>query len=160
MRAEVLLALAIVVGCASNDDDLIRSAEDLEHYLIAEVGRTSGDLKVGNVDCPSQLPTEVGASVECRVELGEVGVRYTVQRLEGERVQMKPSDPIVDIDGAEAAVMENIGSGVTVDCGAAKVVQKKVGGRVPCTVTPTEGATRKVELVVEDESGRVKAVDA
>ena len=165
MRASLPLLAAVLttgsmLGCSPKDDDLVRSPNDLELFLIAEVGRTSGDLKVGNVDCPSRLPAAEGASIECKVELGGANVRYTVQRLVGGRVQARPTKPIVDIDASETEVAKNIGSDVTVDCGSAQVVQIEVGGRIPCTVTAADGKTSKVDLVVEDESGRVKAVDA
>ncbi len=161
-RTSALLITAVsalaLVGCSASVSvgGKTLDRDDL-HALIED--QLAGDLPVtiADADCPEVEDPADGDTFECTATLDgqPVTVVGTVTDAENGTVNVVFGDAVLDVAALESTTAEQLGEGITVECGDENYLVQEVGASFECEATDSSGATAAVAVTVNDVAGNV-----
>lgn len=143
-------------------------ADEIEQDLVEGQRRNTPDLSVGAASCPDVVPDVPGSAFECTLQVEGVALPYTVTFVASSselgtgdsQYAFRQAKALVEVAKVAASIRSEVAgqgrdvTGVTVDCGAAKVHVLDVGQGFECTLSGA-GPAQRVRVTVEDDAGRL-----
>jgi hypothetical protein len=136
--AGVALA-ALLVSCSSDSVDTATVRESLREDYLERTG-----AEVENVDCPDEVPRDLGTSFVCTLEVDGQTLEVVATQTDGDgTIGFSQKQALIEVGAVIAGIQEYAQSelrvSVTVDCGRRAVAVVDLGGTFDCTATDENG---------------------
>jgi hypothetical protein len=153
-----LAAILLAVGCG--DDARVLDRTELRQLIVMEFTEQLG-LPVSDVSCPEIRDPEVGTTFQCTAVIDEQTLRVdgVVTDAEEGSVDVENADAVLRVAFLEDVIgrdfTEQLGVGVTVDCGDTEVIVAAPGLELDCVAVDEDGNEGTVVVEVLDREGNV-----
>ncbi|WP_421654663.1 DUF4333 domain-containing protein [Leptothermofonsia sp. ETS-13] len=149
-----------VTGASVTSNEPLKATEQVEQAIAHNLPKEIG-VPIQSVSCPDEIALETGKVFDCKAQIpqGNFPVKVTVKDAQG-TLNFR-TRRILLLSEAETQLQQSIkkreGIDIKANCGGKVKPFKRIGERVQCKLTQSDGKTGTATITVISEEGKVDA---